>query len=286
MGPSHLPWRDHAGRVAPLKAAVFIALFVPCLWIVVSYFAGWLAPRPLNEAIHQIGLWTIRILFIALAVTPLRQALQWPRLALLRRMIGVAAFAYAALHLVLYMGDQGFDLGKVAAEIVLRFYLTIGFVALFALALLAGTSTDGMIRRLGGRSWRRLHSLVYPLAALAVVHHFLQSKANVSEPLIMAGLYFWLMGYRLIARARADRRVPLWALGALGALAAIGTALGEAGYYHFRSGAPIELVLGANASLATGLRPSWVVGLAAGCVLVAALARAAPPVPRWRARTT
>jgi sulfoxide reductase heme-binding subunit YedZ len=219
-------------------------------------------------------------------VTPLRQALQWPRLALLRRMIGVAAFAYAALHLALYMADQGLEMGKIVGEIVLRFYLTIGFLALAALALLAATSTDGMTRRLGGRRWRRLHLLVYPIAALAVVHHFLQSKANATELLVIAGLYFWLMGYRILGRSRADRRVPLWALGALGAVASIGTALAEACYYHLRSGAPIELVLGANASLATGLRPSWIVGLAAGGVLVAALIRAAPPMPRWRARTT
>jgi sulfoxide reductase heme-binding subunit YedZ len=205
------------------------------VWVLVSYFAGWLAPRPLNEATHQIGLWATRILFVALAVTPLRQVLQWPRLALLRRMIGVATVAYAALHLALYMADQGLQLGKIVREIVLRFYLTIGFLALAALALLAATSTDGMIRRLGGRRWRRLHLLVYPIAALAVVHHFLQSKANVTAPLIMAGLYLWLMGHRLLARADADRRVPLWALGTLGAVASIGTALAEACYYHLRT---------------------------------------------------
>ena len=115
-----------------------------------SLSLGWLEPRPFNEAIHQFGLWTIRLIFLALAVTPLRQILQWPRLILVRRMIGVAAFAYAITHLTLYTADQMFDLAKVASEIVHRIYLTIGFTAVLGLSALAATSTDGMIRRLGG----------------------------------------------------------------------------------------------------------------------------------------
>jgi sulfoxide reductase heme-binding subunit YedZ len=284
MIAKHLPWRDHGGRLSPLKATVFAALFVPAAWVLVAYWLDLLGPRPLNEAIHQIGLWAIRLLFVTLAVTPLRQALDWPRLVLVRRMVGVASFGYAALHLLLYITDQAFDLAKVASEIALRIYLTIGFVGLVGLTALAATSTDGMIRRLGGRRWRRLHRLVYGIAALAVIHHFIQSKADVREPLVMAGLFVWLMGYRVIA---ARRRPALVALTLLGTAAALLTALGEALYYLAKVGAPLDRVLAANLALDTGTRPSWVVAGIAAAVMAATLLRAlTAPAPRLRARTT
>ena len=202
------PWDDYGGRVSPLKLTVFAALFVPAGWVAFAYGFGLLGARPLNEAIHQIGLWTIRLIFLALAVTPLRQLLQWPRLILVRRMIGVAAFAYVLIHFSLYTASQAFDLDKVASEIVHRVYLTIGFTALLGLAALAATSTDGMVRRLGGRRWQLLHRLVYAIGVLAVIHYCFQSKLDLWQPTIMAGLLFWLFGYRLLLwrlwRARAS----------------------------------------------------------------------------------
>ena len=194
------PWKDNGGRTSPLKLAVFIALFIPALWVGVAFTCGWLGSRPLNEAIHQLGLWTIRLIFLALAVTPLRHILQWSRLLTVRRMIGIAAFAYAIGHLSLYAADQAFDLAKIATEIAVRIYLTIGFAAVLGLAALAATSTDGMIRRLGARRWQRLHRLVYAIALLAVVHYCMQSKLDLWEPMIMAGLYGWLIFYRVLAR--------------------------------------------------------------------------------------
>src|SRR5690606_18658997 len=105
--------------------------------------AGALGAEPLDELIHQTGLWTIRLLFLSLAVTPLRQIFRVPALAAVRRQVGVAAFAYGAVHLSLYVTDQRFDLGTVASEIVLRVYLTIGMTGLLILLALAATSTDG-----------------------------------------------------------------------------------------------------------------------------------------------
>src|SRR5258708_24989871 len=205
------PWQDYSGRTSPLKLAIFVALFGPALWTALSFAMGWLQPQPYTAAIREIGLWTIRLIFIALAVTPLRSILQWPRLILVRRMIGVAAFAYAITHLSLYTADQMFDLAKVASEIVRRIYLTIGFAAVLGLSALAATSTDGMIRRLGGRNWQRLHRLVYLIALLAVVHYCMQSKLDLWEPSIMAGIYGWLMGYRLLGRyfGGGGRRPPV-----------------------------------------------------------------------------
>jgi sulfoxide reductase heme-binding subunit YedZ len=277
------PWRDYSGRTSPLKLIVFAALFAPALWTALSFAMGWLQPQPFTAAIREIGLWTIRLIFLALAVTPLRGVLQWSRLILVRRMIGVAAFAYAITHLSLYTADQMFDLVKVASEIALRIYLTIGFAAMLGLAALAATSTDGMVRRLGGRNWQLLHRLVYLIALLAVVHYCMQSKLDLWEPTIMAGIYFWLMGYRLLARFLAVRgRLPLPWVGALGIAAAGATALGEAVYFWVAYGVDPTRVIAANCSLVTGLRPAAVVlGLAVAVTAVGALrALVALPVKR------
>jgi sulfoxide reductase heme-binding subunit YedZ len=263
-----LPWNDYSRRLSPLKLTVFIALFLPATWTIVSYAGGWLGPRPLNEAIHQFGLWTIRFLFIALAITPLRWILQWQRLVLVRRMVGVAAFAYIAMHFTLYVGDQAFDLGKVASEIVHRIYLTIGFTALCGLAVLAATSTDGMVRGLG-RHWQRLHRIVYVIALLGLIHYWMQSKLEVWEPTIFFGLYFWLMGYRLLAAKFAMRgQLPLYWLATLTLAATMATALGEAVYFRLAFGAPFARVLAADFSLETGVRPAVVV-LALGLLVTA-----------------
>ena len=280
------PWNDFSGRFSPLKLLVFAGLFVPALWVMVSFGAGRLGARPLTEAIHQIGLWTIRLIFIALAITPLRQILQWPRLLLVRRMTGVAAFGYGCFHLLLYAGDQAFDLAKVASEIVLRIYLTIGFVALLGLAALAATSTDAMIKRLGPRRWQRLHRLVYGIAVLAVVHYCMQSKLDLWEPMIMAGVLAWLLGYRLLAwRLRLRGRVPLpWLAGLSLAVPAL-TALGEALYFRLALGVDPARVLSANWSLVLGLRPAAVVlVLSLAMTLLTALRQLSSTIVKRRPR--
>src|SRR5439155_4232256 len=228
------PWQDYSGRLSPLKLAVFIALFLPGLWTAFAFGMGWLQPRPFTEAIHQVGLWMLRFLFIALAITPLRQIVQWPRLILVRRLVGVAAFAYGLAHISLFIADEKFNLAKVASEIVLRIYLTIGFTALLGLAALAATSTDALVRRLGARRWQRLHRIVYAIGLLAVIHYCMQSKLDLWEPTIMAGVYAWLMGYRMLVRFVAVRgRLPLAWVGALSFVVPVLTALGEAAYFHF-----------------------------------------------------
>jgi sulfoxide reductase heme-binding subunit YedZ len=273
------PWQDYSGRVSPLKLTVFIALFLPGLWTALAFGMGWLQPRPFTEAIHQVGLWMLRFLFIALAITPLRHIVQWPRLILVRRMIGVAAFAYGLAHITLYVADLKFDVAKAAAEIVLRIYLTIGFVALSGLAALAATSTDAMVRRLGARRWQQLHRLVYAIALLAVIHYCMQSKLDLWEPTIIAGIYAWLMGYRLLVKLVGIRgRLPLPWVAALSLAAPVLTALGEAAYFWIALGVDPARVLSANWSLLAGLRPAAVVlGLGVAVTTVGA-ARALGPL--------
>lgn len=279
------PWYDYQRRLSPLKLAVFIALFVPGLWTAAAFAIGALEPRPLTAAIHHIGLWTIRFIIIALAITPLKAILSWPRLILVRRMVGVAACAYVLIHFSLYVTDEAFNLATVAHEILVRIYLTIGFTALVGLCVLAATSTDGMVRRLG-RRWRQLHRLVYPIALLALIHYFMQSKLDVWEPTIFFGIYGWLMGYRLLAARFAVRGwLPLYWVAALGPVAAALTALGEAAYFHLAFHAPLLRVVAADFSLQTGVRPAIVVlALGLAVALAGAVRAVTMPAPKGRTR--
>lgn len=269
------PWLDYGGRFSPLKAAVFAFLFIPGLWIALALAMGWLGSRPVTEAIHQCGLWTIRFIFLALVISPARRVLNWPRLIEVRRMLGVAAFCYVVCHFSLYVVDESFNLATVASEIVRRIYLTIGFTALSGLAVLTATSTDAMVRRMGGRRWQRLHRIVYGIGILAVIHFFIQSKADVWEPIWMAGFFFWLMGWRgLDWLAPRGHSVPLWQVALLGLAATLVTALGEAVYYTIGFHAPFARVIAANFSTSIGVRPAWIVLGASTLMTIAGAIRA------------
>ncbi len=252
-----LPWRDRNGDLSGLKAAVFAALFIPAFWLLWLWWSNGLGPRRLDAAIHFSGLWAVRVLLLSLLITPARQLLRLPMLAQCRRMVGLAALAYALLHLVLYAFDQKLDLAQIASEIIKRVYLWIGFAALLGLVALGVTSTDGMLRRLGGRAWARLHRIVYALAVLALVHYALQTKADVTAAMLTAGLYLWLMFYRLAApKGGAPGRLVTLALSPLSALA---TALMEAAWYGIGTGVNPWLVLQANLDIDFGFRPAvWV----------------------------
>jgi methionine sulfoxide reductase heme-binding subunit len=259
-----MPWQDRGGRFSALKALTFAALFVPALVLAEQYVRGTLGARPITELIHGSGLWAFRLLLISLAVTPLRQVLRLPRLILVRRMLGVATFCYAALHLVLDAADDMFNLDLLLSEIVHRVYLTIGAAALLLLLALAATSTDGMIERLGGKRWQALQRSVYLIALLATFHFFMQSKIDETEPTMMAGLLLWLMGYRALAwRGGTPLATSRPTLLLLSLAAALTTALGEAAFFGLFTGIPASLVLEADLSLAAGPRPAWIV-LAAG----------------------
>ena len=214
----------------------------------------------------SFDLWVVYLL-ASLAVTPLRRSLRWNALISVRRMIGVATFAAAFLHLVLDAGQEAWDLWKVATEIVLRVYLIIGFVALLGLAALAATSTDGMVRRLGGKRWQALHRLVYPIAGLALLHFFMQTKADVTQPILFTGVFVWLMAWR-IWRSRLGEPGPaaLLALAVLaGLLTGAGETIGIAMYRHV----PAMVIVQAHFDTAIGIRPAWWV-LAAGLAVTAA----------------
>jgi sulfoxide reductase heme-binding subunit YedZ len=182
-------------------------------------------------------------------------------------MIGVGAFAYALAHLSLFVVDQGFDLIHVAAEIARRVYLLIGFVAFLGLAVLAATSTDRMVKRLGGLNWRRLHQITYVLGLLILVHYFQQTKADVTVPTLYAGLLTWLLGYRLLAGWRGQGALgPVW-LAVLAVAAGLLTLVGEAVGIGIAFGVSPLMILGTAFDLDLGLRPGWTV-MGAGLLVV------------------
>lgn len=264
------PITDNAGRFSPLKTATLLVLLLPAADLAFRAATGDLAPLPVKEALLVCGLWAVRFLLLTLALTPAMRILNWPRLAMIRRMTGLAAFSYAALHLTLYVVSSKYDLAFVAAEIASRIYLTIGFAALLGLSLLAATSTDAAIRRLG-RRWKQLHRLIYGIAVLAILHFFMQSKIDASEATLMAGLFLLLMSYRLALRRRLRLSASLLAACGLGA--SLATALAEFLWYGLATGADPWRIAAANLASGQSLRPAVV-------VLLMGLAVAAIPLLR------
>lgn len=266
----YAPWTDRRGQISWLRLAVFAGLLLPAVTIVHGLAFGPVLAEPYEAALHAAGTWTVRFLLLTLALTPLRRIFAWNRLAGVRRMVGVSVLAYALLHLGLYAAEEQWNLVKVASEIGQRIYLTIGFAALVGLALLGATSFDAAVRRLG-RNWQRLHSLIYPIGVLALVHFFLQSKSDVAEPTVMAGLFLLLMLYRLVVKLGLDLGNPL-VLAAGAALAAAGTAGIEYAWYALATGIPADRVFAANFDVATSIRPAVWVGITglgiAGAALV------------------
>lgn len=258
------PWLDRAGRFSWLKAATLALCALPAAYLGLTWALVGLGPRPLNTATHETGAWAIRFVLITLAVTPARHVFDWPRLINIRRMLGLTALAYALLHFSLYVVDQNFILINVAFEIATRIYLAIGFVALAGLIVLGATSTDAAIKRLG-QKWVKLHRLIYLIAAVALVHDFMQTKLDVTKAVFLSGYYCWLMGFRL-ARPRVSAIGP-GVLAALALAAAIGTALVEVGWYGLMTGVSPARVLAANFDFSFEFRPAWWV-LAAGLVVL------------------
>jgi sulfoxide reductase heme-binding subunit YedZ len=261
-------WRDRRGRLSPLRIVTLCFLLLPVGIAVYAYSTAGFGARPLNDLIHRTGYWALIFLLASLAVTPLRRIARFGNLIDVRRMIGVAAFFYIAAHLTLYVADQMFDLRKVASEIVLRLYLTIGFIALVGLAILAATSTDAMVKRLGGMNWRRLHQIIYGIGLLALIHFFQQTKADVGVPIFVSGLFIWLMGYRLLAWWRGAGELSTLLLLVLSIVVALVTFIGEAIGISIAYPVSPWLILQSALDFSFDIRPGWYV-LAAGLVVVA-----------------
>lgn len=186
-----------------LKPAVFALCLVPIALLIWRAFTNDLSANPVEFIIRNLGDWALRFLLLALAVTPVRLVTGWNEVARLRRMLGLFAFTYVVLHLLAYTGlDQGFDLVGLWNDVMKRIYITVGMAAFAMLLPLAITSTDAMIRRLGGARWRLLHRLAYPAGVLAVIHYFLMIKAGYQQPAIYAAILAVLLAIRALYRVR------------------------------------------------------------------------------------
>ena len=261
--------REKSGRWSAEKIIAFTGACVPALWLAWRTLNGELNPaRPVNEAIHSTGYWTMLFVVFSLAVTPARRLFAAPKLINMRRTLGVTAFCYAALHLTLYIVEQKYDLAKVLSEVVLRIYLTIGFVALTGLIALAVTSTDGMIKRLGGERWNRLHKLVYAVAILGIIHFLMQTKLDISDSVMVAGFLFWLFGYRLAHRYLGE--VTSLRSVMLTLIAAVLTAIAEAAWYGATTGVMWWRVFAVNLDWDMAPRPAhWVLIMGLAVTLAA-----------------
>ncbi len=180
------------------KPAVFAVSLLPLVWVAWLAVAGGLGANPIEALNRFLGDWALRFLLVALAVTPVRRLTGWAAVGRLRRMLGLFAFFYAVLHVSSYVGlDQFFDWQAIGKDILKRHYITVGMAALTLLVPLAATSTQSMIRRVGGRNWRRLHRAVYVITPLAVVHFWMMVKADHSRPLVYGVVAALLLAVRL-----------------------------------------------------------------------------------------
>lgn len=189
-------WLLHRGA----KPCLFLALCVPVAYLVWAAVADQLGANPAEAIIRSTGDWTLRLLCLTLLLTPLRVVTKWTGLARFRRMVGVSTFCYGLLHLIAYSWlDMGFDLADIAADIVKRPFILVGFAGMVLLTLLAITSFNRAIKTLGAKRWQALHRSVYAIAALAVLHFFWMrsGKNNFAEVALYAAILGSLLGWRI-----------------------------------------------------------------------------------------
>jgi len=180
-----------------VRWTLYVLGSLPALWTYHLALGDRLGADPLKVLEHTLGVWSLRFLVIGLAIRPLH-VLGGPNLVAYRRAVGLLAFAYAALHVLVYAWlDQGLDLAAIIRDILKRPYITIGLLAFLILVPLAVTSNAAMLRALGGKAWGALHRWVYVAAILAVLHFIMLRKTWSPEPLLYAALFLVLLLWRV-----------------------------------------------------------------------------------------
>jgi glycine betaine catabolism B len=188
------------------KLVVFVNGAVPMALLLWDAWQHQLGANPVNSAIRTTGMLTLVFLCLTLLVTPVRKLTGWNWLLFSRRTFGLYAFFYGSCHFLLFYGlDRSFSLSSTFSEMLKRKYLFVGITGLLLMAPLAATSTNAMIKRLGGPRWRALHRLVYLAAIAGVLHYYMLVKADVRQPLAFAGVLALLLGYRLMAYWRRPK---------------------------------------------------------------------------------
>lgn len=200
--------QPRASQVAWVKAGLFVLCLVPFGHLVYGAVLNTLGANPIEAVTRSTGWWTLFLLMATLTVTPLRRVSGMNWLLRLRRMLGLFAFFYALMHFVTFVWfDHWFDVAEIFKDVIKRPFITVGFSAFVLFLPLALTSTNAMVRRLG-RTWQRLHRLVYAIAVLGVLHYWWLVKRDLTEPLIFGLLLVFLLGTRLISRRNQSRALP------------------------------------------------------------------------------
>ncbi len=191
------------------KLLLLVNAAVPATLLAWDATQGRLGANPVNFAIRTTGMLALIFLLLTLLVTPLRKVSGWNWIIFARRTLGLYAFFYASLHfLIFFFKDQQGSVSHTLSEMVKRRYLVIGSLALFVMVPLAVTSTNAMIKRLGGKRWRALHRLAYVAAIAGVIHYYMQVKADVRQPLAFAAVLAVLLGWRLVDKWRQPKPAP------------------------------------------------------------------------------
>jgi methionine sulfoxide reductase heme-binding subunit len=248
------PWQDRKNRFSWLKASVFTLMFAPGIWLAYQVAAGEFGPVPLGGMTFWSGVWATALLLLALAITPALTIAQWAQLIIVRRMIGVAALAYTIAHIIIYFALRFWDFASIAHEMVTRLSLILAMVATIGLIALGVTSVDAAVRRMGAKGWQQLHNAIYAIAALALIH-FLLSPDAYPEQYLMCGMFFWLMGWRVLNRR--GRGCDVRALAVLAVSSSLFAAILEAGWlWAYHDYDPLD-TLDNNFSLVLGVSPAW-----------------------------
>lgn len=180
------------------KILIFINSVVPLALLALDGIRGNLGANPVEYFLRTTGVLTLVFLMITLAVTPLRKMYGWNSLVKFRRMLGLFAFFYGFLHLITYsIFDKSFNFPAIAEDVWQRPFIAVGMLAFFLLIPLAVTSTNGMIKRLGGKNWAKLHKLTYLIAILGVIHFWMIVKSDLKYPFLFAFILAILLGYRI-----------------------------------------------------------------------------------------
>jgi DMSO/TMAO reductase YedYZ heme-binding membrane subunit len=191
-----------------IKLLILVNGAVPLALLVWDQSHHRLGANPQNFLILTTGMMTLTFLVLTMAVTPLRKVTGWNWLIQFRRMLGLYAFFYGCLHFLCFFSlDRGFSVSSTLTEMLKRKYLIVGSTALIVMIPLAITSTNAMIKRLGGKRWRALHRLAYVAAIAGMIHYYMQVKADVRQPLMFAAVLAVLLGYRWMEYWRRPKPV-------------------------------------------------------------------------------
>ena len=192
--------------ITSLKRLVFIISLLPLSWLIYALLTDQLGANPIEAVTRDTGVWALRFIMVTLLISPLRKLTGINHFIRFRRMLGLFAFFYASVHMLLYLGlDQFFDIQEIWLDIVKRPFITIGFISFVLLIPLTITSTDKMMKRLGGRRWKKLHYLIYLIVVLSCLHFYMLVKQDKTEPLIYLFIAILLLGFRVFSQRRRSQ---------------------------------------------------------------------------------